>query len=119
MNGSVCGYGGVGDGLSFKAFLFAPDRIQVWEIDELNPFYFNDGSMYPYEGITSRHRNFPFSLERNLTTVGYGGVIGNFDGSAEVMSLGDFYKLSGSGLPPDGPTTPNRLWCNPGDPGGG
>jgi type II secretory pathway pseudopilin PulG len=119
MNAAVCGYGGLGDGRSYFAALFGPDRIQMWEVDDLLPFYFNDGSNYPYEGITGRHRNFPFSrIQYDVTTVGNGGVLGNFDGSAEIMSIGDFYKISGTQFPSPG-ATPNRLWCNPGDPGGG
>jgi type II secretory pathway pseudopilin PulG len=117
MNGSVCGYGGVADGRSFQAFLFAPDRIQIWEIDETNPFYFNDASMFPYEGLSGRHRNFPQDVQTHRASAG-SGVLGNFDGSAEIMSNLDFNKISGSSTP-EANTGPNRLWCNPASPNGG
>lgn len=96
MNGSVSGYSdGVGGkrGGTYKITDFRPDAISLWETDERNPFYFNDASSFPGEGISERHNK--------------GAVIGDFGGSVEFIQFKQYYDLADQ-------TTKGRLWCNPG-----
>jgi prepilin-type N-terminal cleavage/methylation domain-containing protein len=110
-NGAVCGYGNLtgpkGQG-SYKITLFKPQSIIQWETDELTPFYFNDASSFPDEGISGRH--------------GKGATVGLVSGSTEKIMLAQYYSNKyagaqgqrGAGIPPS--ALPNQLWCNPGKP---
>jgi hypothetical protein len=103
MNGSVCGYGRL-EGKkpnTFKNNAFRPDAILLWETDEKTPFYFNDASSFPDEGITQRHN--------------VGATVGIFSGSVDYIKYKAYYQLAGpegargAGVKP----LPNRLWCAP------
>lgn len=101
-NGAVNGYSSAA---AYKLSQFRPDAILQWEADDAAPFFFNDASGYPDEGISLRHgTNLLFGL--------FGGGVG----TATVM---EFYGNSfagvsgqrGAGIPAS--FLPNRMWCNP------
>ena len=112
-NGAICGYGnfttGKGQG-SYKITLFKPQSIIQWEADELTPFFFNDASSFPDEGISGRH--------------GKGATVGLVSGSTEKIKLVQYYsnKYAGAqgqrGAQIPGSALPNQCWCNPGKPNG-
>jgi prepilin-type N-terminal cleavage/methylation domain-containing protein len=90
-----------------KLSQFKPDAILQWEVDETQPFYFNDFANYPDQGISSRH--------------GKGAVVALFGGSTLRMKVADFIALAG-GVDTGGggtkfrwasPPPPNQLWCSP------
>ena len=89
MNGAVCGYGNV---VSYKNTQFKPTDILLWETDEKTPFYYNDGSSFPSEGVSQRHA--------------VGAVMGLFGGSVEYVKYKTFYDEVANKLK-------NRLWCSP------
>ncbi|MBI2927116.1 MAG: prepilin-type N-terminal cleavage/methylation domain-containing protein [Verrucomicrobia bacterium] len=103
MNGAVCGYGRL-EGRrpnTFKNSQFKPHYILLWETDEKTPFYFNDGSSFPDEGISRRHN--------------IGATVGLFGGSVDYIKYKAYYDMAGregnrgSGLR----DLPTRLWCAP------
>jgi prepilin-type N-terminal cleavage/methylation domain-containing protein len=111
-NGAICGYSDLpatkpspNASPSYKITLFKPQSIVQWETDELTPFFFNDASSYPDEGISGRH--------------GKGATVGLVSGSTEKLLLAQYYSnkyagqqgLRGSGIPAAG--LPNQCWCNP------
>jgi hypothetical protein len=94
----------------YKLNAFKADAFLQWEIDEKQPTYFNDFANFPDEGVSARHGN--------------GATVACFGGSAERMSVTNFYALAGGRVVnlTDGgrswkklPITslPNRLWCAP------
>ena len=111
-NGSICG----GDALG-NAAANAPDTYKLtnpriksncilqWETDEKTPFYFNDGSSFPDEGISTRH--------------GKGATVGLISGGTQHIRYADWYKTSmagaqgsrGAGIPAI--DLPNVLWYSP------
>jgi prepilin-type N-terminal cleavage/methylation domain-containing protein len=114
-NGAVVAYGGPhpagkpndGPG-SYKITQFKPLSILEWETDEKTPFFFNDCSSYPDEGISGRHGN--------------GATVGLVGGSTEKIAYKLYYtsRYAGSyNYNPHGgdiPASllPNQCWCNPG-----
>ncbi|MCF7708505.1 MAG: prepilin-type N-terminal cleavage/methylation domain-containing protein [Verrucomicrobia bacterium] len=101
MNGAVCGYGQNPYPQTFNITDFNADDIMLWETDEQTPFYFNDASSFPDEGISERHN--------------VGATIGCFGLHVEYIKYDKFYdeETRGRGR------TPNRLWCMPGSFNGG
>ncbi len=105
-NGAVNGYSG---NKSFKITQFKPLAVLMWETDELTPFFFNDSSSYPDEGISARH--------------GKGATVALFSGSTERLSVKEWYNNQGEfagaagqrGAGITGLNLPNRAWCNPGN----
>lgn len=106
-NGAVSGYGTLSpDGTSFKITQFRPGALLQWEADELTPFFFNDCSSFPDEGISSRHGI--------VTTVGL------VSGGTQRIPLNRWYSWDyagqqgsrGAGIP--GALLPTPAWCNPG-----
>src|SRR5688572_29411118 len=79
MNGAVCGYSRLEARRpnTFRATAFRPDSVLFWETDEQTPFYFNDASSYPDEGITKRHS--------------VGALVGVISGSAHYMKYKRYY----------------------------
>jgi prepilin-type N-terminal cleavage/methylation domain-containing protein len=107
-NGALCGYGHYvinGALSSYKITAFKPLSIIQWETDELTPFYFNDLSSFPDEGISGRH--------------GKGATVGLVSGSTQRLPLKLYYTSvyagtagsRGASIPPE--LLPNQLWCNP------
>lgn len=108
-NGAINGYSG---GNSFKITQFKPLSVLMWETDETTPFFFNDSSSFPDEGISARH--------------GKGATITLFSGSTERIAVKSWYSnmeqfagtagQRGAGIAPN--FLPNRAWCNPANPQG-
>jgi hypothetical protein len=111
-NGALCGFGSPGGpraGIaprSHKLTEFKPMNIIQWEADEKTPFYFNDVSSFPDEGISGRH--------------GKGATVGLVSGSTRRIAVRDYYSnlfagasgQRGNSIPIN--QLPNDLWCNPG-----
>lgn len=105
-NGAVCGYGRlVGQKQNtFKATAFQPTDILQFETDELTPFFFNDVSSYPTEGISQRHAG---GRAKNSTTdVGGGATMGLMGGSVEFIKYKKYYQEANR-------PGKSRLWCVP------
>jgi prepilin-type N-terminal cleavage/methylation domain-containing protein len=116
-NGAVGGYGNYGD-RTYKVTQFKPYSILMWETSELTPFFFNDCSSFPDEGISQRHAGAKAST--STQDVRGNATVGLFDGSTDKISYKRYYQEAGTpgqrgqGVFP----LPNRLWCNPGHPQG-
>ena len=90
---------------AYKITSFKPLSVMMWETDESIPFYFNDSSSFPDEGISERH--------------GKGATIALFSGSTERITVKNWYGNQfaglagqrGAGIPAS--QLPNRAWCNP------
>jgi len=103
-NGAVNSYSG---NRSFKISQFKPLSVLMWETDEGTPFFFNDSSSFPDEGISPRH--------------GKGATIALFSGSTERISVRQWYDnrdvfagargQRGAQIQPY--LLPNRAWCSP------
>ncbi|MCX8089466.1 MAG: hypothetical protein N3I86_00805, partial [Verrucomicrobiae bacterium] len=80
----------------------------MWETDETTPFFFNDTSSFPDEGISGRH--------------GKAATVGLFGGATETIRLSRWYSSEFAGLRGARGASipvahlPNRAWCNPGHP---
>jgi hypothetical protein len=99
MNGAVCEYGRLAAGASIKqSNIRQGDAILMWETDEKTPFFFNDFSSFPYEGITQRHN--------------IGALVGVHTGSAEFITFKNWYQMAGSSAAA-APLGGNRLWWAP------
>jgi len=112
-NGAVCGFGSPTSNAragiapkSHKITEFKPMSILQWETDELTPFFFNDCSSFPDEGISGRH--------------GKGATVGLISGSTQTIQVKTWYTplyagtagQRGSGIALT--ALPNQVWCNPG-----
>jgi prepilin-type N-terminal cleavage/methylation domain-containing protein len=106
-NGSIRGYGsGPPQGGAYKITQFKPDGVILWEADGDNPFFFNDCSSYPDEGISGRH--------------GKGATLAQFAGTTIKINLKQWYdnrdlyagQLGSRGA--NCTVLPNRCWNNPG-----
>lgn len=99
MNGSVCGFGRLSGNWprsrdSFKLTQFRPEDIVFWETDEQNPFFFNDASSFPNEGVSTRHNG--------------GAMMGAFGGHTEFMKLAQYAQLVAAPA-----RARNKLWNAP------
>jgi prepilin-type N-terminal cleavage/methylation domain-containing protein len=104
VNGAINRYADVD---AFKITQFKPLSVMMWETDETTPFFFNDSSSYPDEGISARH--------------GKGATVGLFSGSTERIAVAKWYSNNdefagvrgqrGAQIPFN--RLPNRAWCNP------
>ena len=91
MNGSVCGYGAIA-GKSYLTSQFLSSDVIFWQAAEANAGDWNDGSSFPFEGVTRAHNN--------------GTLVGCIDSHIEYMKTDDFYTEQAL-------TTKNRLFNNP------
>jgi len=113
MNGAVSGYGKMTGGKTAKLSAFNPSAIVLWETDETTPFFFNDCSSFPDEGISQRHGG--DGKGKTGKDVGGSATVGLFGGSTSSIKYAKFYELAG---PPNGrgaavKELPNELWCSP------
>jgi prepilin-type N-terminal cleavage/methylation domain-containing protein len=94
MNGAVMGFrtGFHSNAVPVKITEMRPGDCVLFEADERNPFDFNDGSSWPFEGITTRHSQ--------------GATLAAVDGSASYVR-DDVWALDVAS------TNKNRLWCYP------
>lgn len=122
MNGSFTSFSaGAGGkkGRTHKITSFKPTNVMLWEADEMTPFWFNDSSSFPDEGISQRHLA-SRTVASNVDSGG-GASIGVMDGSAQSMKFSRYYKLAGpvgargAGVNP----APNDFWNQPDHPRGG
>jgi hypothetical protein len=105
-NGALNGYGHAPATASFKITQFKPLDILQWEADGATPFWFNDCSSFPDEGISPRH--------------GKGATVGLISGSTQRLLVRDWYSnryagtkdARGANIPRG--SLPNQVWCNPG-----
>ena len=110
-NGALCAYGKYNSPAanpSFKITQFRPLNVLQWETDEKTPFFFNDSSSFPDEGISGRH--------------GKGAVLGLVSGSTTKIQVSQFFSQRYAGPYNQNPhgsqmlpsSLPNDVWCNPG-----
>jgi prepilin-type N-terminal cleavage/methylation domain-containing protein/prepilin-type processing-associated H-X9-DG protein len=110
-NGAVIDWNQLASSATYRWTVFQPGNYLYWEADERVPFFLNDGSSPPSQGITTRHEN--------------GGNVAAFDGHVEYMKYVKFYsQVGGAPFPAPGLVSgpgqvPNNFWCYPGDPTGG
>jgi len=81
------------DGKTYKLGDFNPHSMIMWETDENNKEYFNDGGSEPNEGLTRRH--------------GDGAIMGIIDGHVEFIKWKKHDQLLQD-------LNKNLLWCFPG-----
>lgn len=116
-NGSLISYSTLGRGQTHKITSFDGTDILQWETDELKPFFFNDVSSFPDEGLSQRHGGGNAANER--VDVGGGAYVGTFSGSATRITYRKFFELAGPVDARGGPLrddqVPNELWNDPGD----
>ncbi|HEV2692603.1 MAG TPA: prepilin-type N-terminal cleavage/methylation domain-containing protein [Verrucomicrobiae bacterium] len=100
MNGAVIGFrsGFHSNAVPVKISQMSPGDCAFWETDERHPFDFNDGSSWPYEGVSARHSQ--------------GAVQAAFDGSSSYIKFTAWYADVSA-------TNKNRLWCFPNTSDGG
>ena len=107
-NGAIIGFGAIAP-RTYKITdsKLRPQNILQWETDEKTPFFFNDSSSFPDEGISARH--------------GKGATMGLLDGSTTSIAVKDWYGNTLAGAPGQRgqgiPVTmlPNQVWYNPGN----
>ena len=91
-NGAVIDWNGSGGQTTLKSSRFQPSNYLFFEADERIPFFLNDGSSPPSQGLTIRHDK--------------GGLVAAFDCHAEWMSYIHYYSLVRE---PPFPTRPSSL----------
>jgi len=91
MNGAVCGYGRERYPC-LRLEEFAPQAVILWETDEQEPAFFNDGASRPEEGVSLRHDA--------------GALCATFGGAVSYASFVQWYREIGS-------PERTRLWCYP------
>jgi prepilin-type N-terminal cleavage/methylation domain-containing protein len=105
-NGAACSFGNISPRThKITNVKLKSHNILQWETDEKTPFFFNDSSSFPDEGISARH--------------GKGATVGLMDGSTESIIVGKWYNNTlagaagqrGAGIPVN--MLPNRVWWNP------
>jgi hypothetical protein len=98
----------------------------MWETDETDPFYFNDCSSGPTEGISQRHST-SYKPSTNVTFGGPdwnsyvnavfagdlkgGATIGLFGGAADFIRYRKYYQMAYRTNV--SATEAARLWCGP------
>ena len=104
--GDTSGFAGTGATYKISNAKMKPDCIVQWETDEQTPFFFNDASSWPDEGISTRH--------------GKGATVGLIGGSTERIIYKTWYgnTMAGPAGAPHGSDIPanmlpNRLWYCP------
>jgi hypothetical protein len=103
MNGCVIDGDGAFDwdaglmGKTFKNSAFRPTDMLLWEPDETNPDYFNDGASAPWEGFSKRHNT--------------GAIVGLMGGHIAYLKWKTYYQLLAEPFR-------NSLWCYPNSPTG-
>ncbi len=106
-NGSVCGYGALSGQKpnTYKSTMFKPTDVLQWETDELTPFFFNDVSSYPTEGISQRHSG--GKVIRTGLDVKGGATVGLIGGGVQFMKYSAFLKMANQAIK-------NDVWNSPG-----
>jgi hypothetical protein len=103
MNGAVInGYDAFdwsagADGKTYRNSAFKGTDMLLWETDESDSGFFNDGASRPSEGFSRRHV--------------FGALVGLFDGHVEFIKWNKYYQILAD-------PNKNSLWCYPGSPDG-
>ncbi|PYI85604.1 MAG: hypothetical protein DME26_10640 [Verrucomicrobia bacterium] len=103
MNGVVINGSGSFDwgagaiGKTFKNAAFKATDMLLWETDENDPSYFNDGASDPSEGFSKRHTS--------------GAIVGLFGGHVQYLQWKKYYQILAE-------PNKNSLWCYPNSPNG-
>ena len=103
MNGCVINGSGAFDwgagaiGKTFWNSTFKATDMLLWETDEHDPGYFNDGASDPSEGFSKRHTS--------------GAIIGLFGGHVQFVKWDKYSQLLRD-------RNKNELWCYPSSPNG-
>jgi len=98
MNGAVIDGSGSFDwdagsrGKTFKNSAFKPTDMLLWETDETDPGYFNDGASRPSEGFSKRHAK--------------GATVGLMGGHVQFLKWEKYYQILSEPFK-------NSLWCYP------
>lgn len=114
FNGTIGGYcgpksGKITSGKTYKTSDFQPGDWQMWEQDERDSIWFNDAGNNPDtigEVLSLRHSgianwyNYPSSVATPRNVNG-GGVVGHFDGHAELVKWPKCYDLIHTLAPPN------------------
>jgi prepilin-type N-terminal cleavage/methylation domain-containing protein len=105
--------------LTHRVTAFKPTVLLQWEADEMKPFFFNDASSFPDEGISQRHGG-GFAPNERVDVKG-SGTVGLISGTALAIKYKKFYELAGrvDGRGAGLRDVPNDLWCDPNHPRGG
>lgn len=93
-NGAVIGdgkFGGTDRPNTYRTDRFKPTNYLLWETDEANPWFFNDGSSTPAEGFSRRH--------------GDGATLGAVGGQVVYLKYQTWDRLVSRGS--------EDFWCSP------
>jgi prepilin-type N-terminal cleavage/methylation domain-containing protein len=121
VNAFSSGVSGIA-GKTYKLGQFRPTAVLFWEADEYTPFWFNDASSYPDEGISQRHTS---GKGRTTSTqnVGGGAIIATATGTAQLIKFDKYYRdvgpIGNRGASLRADQFPNDFWCEPGPARGG
>jgi hypothetical protein len=96
MNGAIVGYF-LTNYPAEKLGNMQPGDVALWETDEREPLYFNDGANLPSEGVSARHLN-------GAINATFGGTVSYIRSAAWYQQVDDVNK--------------NNLWCYPESPDG-
>jgi prepilin-type N-terminal cleavage/methylation domain-containing protein len=128
MNGVIGGYNNLGkpsltpDGKTYKNSDFKGSDYQLWEINELDAYNFNDASNVPPpgnvgNGISIRHAGLPgwwnlnnpnsANTANTIKNLPGGAVVGAFGGSASMVKWIYTYNLINT------TPYPNEIFCGP------
>jgi len=110
FNGTIGGYcgpkaGKIASGVTYKFSDFLPNDWMMWEQDEREAGWFNDAGNNPDttgETISLRHSGIPgwYNLpDAAPRTANGGGVVGHFDGHADLVKWPRCYDLIHGGAP--------------------
>jgi prepilin-type N-terminal cleavage/methylation domain-containing protein len=98
MNGAVINGSGSFDwgagslGKTYKNSMFKGTDMLLWETDEADSGFFNDGASRPSEGFSRRHV--------------LGALVGLFDGHVDFLKWNKYYQILAD-------PNKNSLWCYP------
>jgi prepilin-type N-terminal cleavage/methylation domain-containing protein len=119
-NGAISGYGPPGAagltpaGKTYKVSAFLPTDWQMWEMNDANPFNFNDAGNNEEnadEGLSRRHSGagawwkIPSTAAQNLPG---GAMVGTFGGTAQFVKWKKCQDLIQKRVP-----APNEMLCGP------
>jgi prepilin-type N-terminal cleavage/methylation domain-containing protein len=116
-NGTIAGYPVAGltpEGKTYKVSAFLPTDWQMWEMNDADPFNFNDAgnnSENANEGLSRRHSGAGAWWRISSQTAGNlpgGAMVGSFGGTAEFVRWKKCQDLINRRVP-----APNEMLCGP------
>jgi hypothetical protein len=102
------------NGRTYKSTQFQPLDIVLWEQNETDGFYFNDGGNNPEtggEGVSQRHSGSDRygAGAPTLKTAAGGAMVGRVGGTAEMMRMQKYLQMTAAGS-----ARPNDVLNGPG-----